>query len=261
MFDLWFKGRRRKRLAAKPVPPSWESILQQRLWYWPYLSRTQQIRLLKLMQIFIHEKEIVVPAEIKQPDEARVLVAGAACTMLLGFEDLYCFDRVKTVIFTLRPFRQRVHNAGVPGVFGEMIASGVYQRGAPIALSWPDFSRECFHPELTRNVAIHEFAHHIDDLNGAMDGEPPFPNTKQAEAWKLAADEARARVDELDSIGISTAIDDYGLTDEMEFFAVACEAFFCNPNALANEFPTVFELLESLFRLDTRLWFVDYPGL
>lgn len=254
MFDLWFKGRRRRKLAEKSPPKHWPQILQNSFWYWEYISPSQQRRLLQLMQIFIHEKEIVVPQDVPQPELAKVTVAAAACLMLLGFDDLYCFDRVRTVILQSRSFQQKVRSNS-PHIVSEVQASGVYSKGGPLVLSWPQVASQCYSPEYTSNVVMHEFAHHIDDLDGAVDGEPPFPKQNQRAAWKEQSRLAMERVEELDSIGIQTAIDTYGLTNPEEFFAEACEAFFCNPNLLNSQFPEVFDLLSQLFRLDPSEWF------
>lgn len=254
MFDLWFKGWRRKRLSQKPTPEHWPLILENSFWYWEFLTSEQQERLLQLARIFIHEKEIVVPADVARPEHARVTVAAAACLPLLGFEDLYCYDRVKSVILKTSSFRQKVRSNS-PHVISEVQASGVYSKNGPLVLSWPDVAAQCYSPEYTANVVIHEFAHHIDDLNGAVDGEPPFPTAELLQNWKRHSAEAMQRVEELDSIGINTAIDTYGLTNAEEFFAESCEAFFCNPNLLEEQFPELFQSLITLFHIDPSPWF------
>ena len=124
MFDLWFKGWRRQKLSKKKAPAHWPQILEHSFWYWEFISPPQRYRLLQLMQIFIHEKEIVVPKEVKHPEQAKVTVAAAACLMLLGFEDLYCFDRVRTVILQSQSFRQKVRSNS-PHIVSEVQAAGV----------------------------------------------------------------------------------------------------------------------------------------
>jgi hypothetical protein len=254
MFDLWFKDRRRQKIFKQPTPTHWPDILQQSFWYWEFLSAAEQNRLLKLVHIFIREKEIVVPAEIKNAEHAKVTVAAAACLMLLGFKDLYCYDRVKSIVLQMQSFKQKVRSHS-PHIVHEIDAAGVYAKGGPLLLAWEQVASECYSPEHTANVVIHEFAHHIDDLDGVLDGEPPFPKPEQRLAWKKLAQDAMDRVEELDSIGIQPAIDTYGLTNPEEFFAEACEAFFCHPNLMIEQFPDLFELLTELFQLDPSRWF------
>ena len=88
-----------------------------------------------------------------------------------------------------------------------------------------------------------------------MDGEPPFPTAELLQNWKRHSAAAMQRVEELDSIGINTAIDTYGLTNAEEFFAESCEAFFCNPNLLEEQFPELFQSLTTLFHIDPSPWF------
>jgi Mlc titration factor MtfA (ptsG expression regulator) len=203
----------------------------------------------------LSEKEIVVSDDIRNPEVARLLIAATASLMLLGFRDLYCFDKIKSVILQSGAviYRKRANSNEV--ISREEIASGVYMQGGPVVLSWDDVSQQCFSAEHGNNVVIHEFAHHIDDLNGAMDGEPPFPTATLATRWKESAEAAMERVEELDSIGITSVIDVYGLTNKLEFFAVSCEAFYCNPAELQGEFPEIFDLLCQLFQLNPQQWF------
>lgn len=257
MFDLWLKNWRRRRLIRRPTPPQWPEVLQRRLWYWQHLTSAQQRRLLHLSAIFLREKEIVVPANVRQPDEARLTVAASACLMLLGFEDTYCFDRVQTVILTLRPFRQKIQSSAVDGLFGDLLATGSYERNAPIVLTWPEVKQQCEDPWSSNNVVVHEFAHYIDDLDGALAGDPPFPTRPLVARWKEVADREFELLGKLQAAGIETVIDPYGLEDPVEFFAVCCEAFFCNPLGLEAEHSELFELLRVLFRLDPRAWFHD----
>ena len=52
----------------------------------------------------------------------------------------------------------------------------------------------------------------------------------------------------------STVIDPYGASDPAEFFAVATEAFFERPQALAAEAPEVYRELAELYRLQPLAW-------
>lgn len=257
MLHLWLKDWRRKRLIGQSPPPKWSLLLRDRFWYWERLSSQQRQRLLQLVTIFLHEKEVVTPLGLDDPEAARLTVAAAACLMLLGFDDTYCFDRIQTVILTERPFWQPVQLPQVDGLVGDLLATGSYSRNAPVALSWRDVQRECADRWSVRNVVIHEFAHHIDDLDGAMAGDPPFPSQQLVSRWKEVSRREFERLAELQAAGVETVIDPYGLEDEVEFFAVCCEAFFCNPLGLEKEHAELFELIRLVFQIDPRAWL--YP--
>lgn len=255
VFAFWTKSFRRRRIVTRPTPGGWPGILERKVWWWPSLGETQQKRLLGLIAIFLQEKEIVIPAEISDSETVRVTTAAAACQVLLGFNDWYCFDRIQTVILTLRPFRQQIEAAGPGRLTHEILATGVYSKGAPVTLCWPEVEHDCLARTEHRNVVVHEFAHHIDDLDGSLDGEPPFSSQRLTAEWRQAAEREMQRLSHQAASGQQTVLDPYGLASPVEFFAVACEAYFCNPHALAARHPELFQLLLTLFQLDPRPWF------
>ena len=50
--------------------------------------------------------------------------------------------------------------------------------------------------------------------------------------------------------GKPSFLDDYAVTNEAEYFAVATEAFFERPRALARELPDVYAALRQFYCLD-----------
>jgi len=134
------------------------------------------------------------------------------------------------------------------------VASGVYRRGAPVTLCWPEVERDCADNRRSHNVVIHEFAHHIDDLDGSLDGNPPFSSNHLTEDWRQIVTLEMRRLEEQTAQGQRTVLDPYGLSSSTEFFAVACEAYVCNPHALSAAHARLFRLLQELFRFDPREW-------
>ncbi|RPI75096.1 MAG: hypothetical protein EHM42_15580 [Planctomycetaceae bacterium] len=254
MFDFWTRGFRRRRIARRPTPGAWPGFLEEGIWFWKALSGAQRARLQSLTAIFLHEKEIFIPEGIPEPERARVMVAAAACVLLQGFSDWYCFDRIQTVILTLDLFRQQIDHPHVGGLQSEVVASGVYRRGAPVTLCWPEVERDCADNRRSHNVVIHEFAHHIDDLDGSLDGNPPFSSSHLTEDWRQIVTLEMRRLEEQTAQGQRTVLDPYGLSSSTEFFAVACEAYVCNPHALSAAHARLFRLLQELFRFDPREW-------
>jgi hypothetical protein len=101
-----------------------------------------------------------------------------------------------------------------------------------------------------RNVVIHELAHKIDFLDGDADGTPDLGSGAARRAWAEAfAPAYLAHRDRLDR-GKRSFLDDYAATNEAEYFAVATEAFFEKPRALARELPGVYAALRDFYRLD-----------
>ena len=77
---------------------------------------------------------------------------------------------------------------GVLHESNEALIGEAWERG-PVILSWADVRAEIAAPGMGRCVPVHEIAHKLDALDGAMDGTPPLPRDWQKQ-W--AADFQRA---------------------------------------------------------------------
>jgi MtfA peptidase len=94
------------------------------------------------------------------------------------------------------------------------------------------------------NTAIHEFIHLIDKADGDIDGVPKVLLDKQYTIpWIdmiFKEMEKRKKTD--------TDINDYGYTNEVEFFAVISEYFFERPDLLKQKHPHLYSMLEKVFK-------------
>jgi Mlc titration factor MtfA (ptsG expression regulator) len=94
------------------------------------------------------------------------------------------------------------------------------------------------------NTAIHEFVHLIDKADGDIDGVPKVLLDKQYTIpWIdmiFKEMEKRKKKD--------TDINDYGYTNEIEFFAVISEYFFERPDLLKQKHPHLYSMLEKVFK-------------
>jgi hypothetical protein len=247
-------------LRNTPLAPKWRLIIERNNWHWNYLAAGQRERLAGLVQIFVAEKHWEGLRGLTVDDEIRVTVAAAACLLLLGFDDDYCFDRARTILISPAAFRDRQPGDDFePGEEHGGYAIGQAWKGGTIVLSWRDVRRECRRPGAGHNVVVHEFAHHVDSLDGEMGGTPPLVTANLRGNWSRVMEATRAELaNDLDS-DRPTVLDPYGLTNRAELFAVASEAFFCRPSALRSNAPELYELLSELFRLDPAAWFADEP--
>jgi Mlc titration factor MtfA (ptsG expression regulator) len=101
------------------------------------------------------------------------------------------------------------------------------------------------------NVVIHEFAHKLDMLNGAMNGFPPLHREMSAEQWAQAFSAAYADFCAKAERNMEMVLDPYGAESPAEFFAVTSEAFFETPHVLRQEYPEVYRQLAAFYRQDT----------
>ena len=111
------------------------------------------------------------------------------------------------------------------------------------------------------SVVIHEFVHKMDMQGGSADGAPPLPrgfmgaaSSREAAAhwyrtWAPAYERFREQVTLAQRFGAPAPwLDAYGATAPAEFFAVACEAHFVQPERFALEFPELSAALRAFFK-------------
>jgi Mlc titration factor MtfA (ptsG expression regulator) len=130
-----------------------------------------------------------------------------------------------------------------------MVGTGAMNR--MMILAKPDLLSGFRNSADKRNVGLHEFAHLVDKSDGAIDGLPAVGLDRQSIGPWLEL--VRRKMDEIRR-GDSD-IDDYALTNEAEFFAVASEYFFERPGVMQRKHPELYEMLSRVFnqKLHTRV--------
>ena len=252
MLQPWWARRRRARLRESPFPRAWSRILQRRVPLAGRLPPPLRPRLQQLIQIFVAEKPFVGCNGQRIDDELRVTIAAQACLLLLGQADEACYPRLRQVLVYPEPFvvpRRQWLPGGVVSEQPQLLAGESWAQGQVI-LAWSEVLAGAADPGDGRNVVLHEFAHQIDQDGGEADGRPWRQDARAREQWAAVIDAGLQRLRETPS----EALDDYGGTDPAEFFAVATEAFFERPQALAAEAPPVYAELARLYRLDPAAW-------
>ena len=261
MFFNYFRNRRRRRWLAHRQPPIWQEWLRANVWQYRHLTAKQQAKICQFVCVLLHEKEWAGGGDLAVTDEMRVTIAGQAALATLGFEKPYYFDRLKTIIIYPATFRGRPTSSDhlLLGELGQPnphfdARSGEAWQGGPIILSWEAVRSEGRHARLGRNVVLHEFAHHMDGLDGKTDGAPPLTDFEFEKKWYRVTETEHQRLLELAQRGEATLLDHYGATSQAEFFAVATECFFTQPHELADEHRDLFAVLTRLFGQDPRQW-------
>ncbi len=261
MFFNFFRNRRRRRWLSQPISAEWERQLRANVWQYTHLSAAQQAKVQRVVQVLVHEKEWASGGGLEVTDEMRVTIAGQAALATLGFEKPYYFDRLRTIIVYAGTFSSQP-KAGDHSLLGELgrpevdfdARTGEAWQGGPIILSWDAVLRQGRNARLGRNVVLHEFAHHMDSLDGSTDGAPPMTDYQFEKKWyRVTAAEYQLLLG-LARRGERTLLDHYGATNQAEFFAVATECFFTQPHALASEHGELFAVLKRLFGQDPREW-------
>lgn len=213
------------------------------------LDEAGDARLQALTSLFLQRKTITPVAGLELDARARMQLAALCCLPLLGYgaEGLQGWSQLLVYPEAFRVQRSHVDAAGVLHEYEDELIGESWDSG-PLILSWADVQADLSDPHAGFCVAIHEMAHKLDALDGAMDGTPPLPRPWQRE-W--AADFQREydgfckRVD----AGRDTTIDPYAAESPEEFFAVTSEYHFSAPQVLRARLPRVAAHLQRFYAI------------
>lgn len=250
MFGL-FKNRRREELRSTPIPLEWAAILRKNVPLYGRLSDADRLELEGHIQVFLAEKTFEGCAGLELTDEIKVTIAAGACLLLLHRDTDY-YSRLITILVYPSAYKAR----SVMPIGGGFVLEGeegrlgeAWQDGV-VVLSWDDVLAGASDIHDGHNVVLHEFAHQLDQEDGAADGAPILAQRSQYVAWArvLGAeyDELRRAAGE----NRKSVLDHYGATKPAEFFAVATECFFEKPAQLKKKHPELYEELRLYFQQD-----------
>jgi len=248
-------ARNRRRRFEEPLSSEQRAILKARVPLSRHLSQAHRARLEGLVRLFLDEKTFVGCKGVVVNEVMKTTVAGHACLLLLGGDDLEVYPDLSTIYLHPSTYVRRDDWA---------LDGGMTVREEGVPFDGESWDRSCVVLSLAAiregltefdglNVVLHEFAHQYDARDGESSGCPPMSGSLRsrwapvmAAAWhRLADDERRGR---------ETFLDPYGAESPAEFFAVLTEAFFELPHELVQEHPDLFALLVELYRLDPREW-------
>jgi Mlc titration factor MtfA (ptsG expression regulator) len=250
--QTWRRERRRSRLRASPFPPAWRRILRRRVPLAARLPADLQLRLKGHIQVFLAEKPFIGCEGQAITDEVRVTIAAQACLLLLGEPRAPVYPQLRQVLVYPGAFAVEREQALGGGLVRQqrVTMSGESWAHGQVVLSWPDVLAGAADPADGRNVALHEFAHQVDQDKGHADGQPWRPGKRRRRAWAQAMGAGLHRL----RTQPSEVIDPYGASDPAEYFACVTEAFFERPQALAAEEPAVYRELSGLYGVAPAAW-------
>ena len=250
MLLSWLRARRRRKLLAEPFPVWWVPHLERNVGHYPRLAPAEQAALRDAARVLIAEKRWLGRGGLFVTEEVMVTVAGQAALAPARRRPRVLL-RVRDVVIFPTEFRTPVADDDWEDDFlsDTALAGQAVDRRAAL-LAWDEVLNEGRAPDAGYNVVLHEFAHHLDYLDGISAGAPDLGDRAREGRWKYVMtvafeDHRRALRDRRGTFFTPHAGD-----SPAEFFADATEAFYCRPHDLKNLHPEMYELLAAYFRVD-----------
>ena len=250
----WLFGQR-KQLLKKAIHQDERQRLDRSIWQASFLSRDQCEQIIRWSRVFIAEKTWEGCNGVTITEEMQSQVASAAGMMVLAYPDWY-FDKTATILIHPKAYHARVQPRYSTSTIGTELAGEFYRAGetvyrGPVVLNWRDIHSAARNANDGNHLVIHEFSHQLDMINGpSADGLPPLPGNIDEHVWLKAMKAEYQAAQDMVSQGYPILINDYGLTEESEFFAVASELYFQRPEVLAEYHPNVYVLLKQFYVTD-----------
>ena len=243
-------SRRREKLRAKPLDPALLDVLRRNFAVFSRLSPADQAELAGHIQVFLAEKHFEGCDGLVLTDEMRVMIAAQACLLLLHRDTDYYPELTSILVYPTGYTEESVRHIG-GGIWEEGPEDRLghtAQRLGALVLAWDAASHGARDPSDGQNVVLHEFAHQLDFENRNADGTPALDSHAQYVAWArvMSAEFNALRVAEAQ--GLATVLDGYGATNQIEFFAVATEAFFERPRALKAKHRELYDELKKFYK-------------
>jgi len=236
--------------AARPhiTDAAWSDLLASSRLF-DALAEHDRVRLRELSERFLAKKSFSGAAGHELTDEHCLSIAALAClpVLHLGFD---CLAGWREVVVYPGEFRvKREHHDEHTGVVteGEDDLIGEAWEHGPLILSWADIATDLAQPFDGFNVVVHEIAHKLDMLDGAMNGVPRLPPSIARREWIETMQPAYDRLVRAVERGRETWIDPYAAESADEYFAVVSELHFSDAAGLAKAAPAVAALLARLY--------------
>lgn len=217
-----------------------------------------QEQLHDLIRIFISEKNFEGCGGLVLTDEIKVVIAAQACLLLLN-RNGGCYPKLFSVLVYPSAYvtgsRSRI---GADRGDSSVRLGESWMHGA-VVLAWDSVKSGALNFQDGHNVAMHEFAHQLDQEDGRGDGTPILEMRSAYSAWSRTLSEEYEQLRKKTLKRKKSVIDRYGATNPAEFFAVATETFFEKPAQLKKKHPELYQELEGFYKVDPIAW--GLPGV
>lgn len=256
-FFIWkymTRRARRKRLLAEPFPQAWLEIVQKNVPLYNRLPDSLKEQLHGLVHVFLAEKDFEGCGGLEITDEIKITIAAQACMLLLNRKTRY-FPKLRTILVYPHTYvAKTISSDGRIRVDGQSVRLGESWQDGPVVLSWNSVTGGTMNITDARNVVLHEFAHQLDQEDGAADGAPILEHRSRYAEWARVLSSEYEVLQKKKKKRRRSVMNKYGATNPAEFFAVVTETFFEKPRQMKKRHPELYDELRDYYKLDPIEW-------
>ncbi len=233
---------RRERIVHTPFPEAQRAILLKDVEAYRSLSAADRARFEGEVAIFLAEQNIAGLRGEPVDEELRVLVAASATIIAFGRPG-FRYPTTRDVVVYEGSFDES-YRVGAEAKEGAPILGMVHGSG-PILFSAQALRQGFRNAHDALNVGLHEFAHVLDFEAGHANGIPSFMPWGAVRPWLHVMHAETTRIHRHQSI-----LRDYAGTNDAEFFAVATEMFFEQPERMKDKHAELYALMVTTYGQD-----------
>lgn len=250
----FLRARQRRRAAETPLTEAQKSILHDNVPLYRRLPNELQERLERRVQRFLFDKRFQGLQGVEIDDEIRFTVAGTACILLLGRDELEFAGFTNVLIYPSTFVSEQRVQDGLVEQIGRPARLGESWKRGPLVLAWDSARHGAADIKDGHNVILHEFAHKLDEVDGAMDGAPILEQRSHYVSWARTMQPAFDELQRNAAGHVKSVMDHYGATNPAEFFAVLVETFYEKPRQLNKHHPELYAEMRRCFGVDPVEW-------
>ena len=228
-----------KLILPKRLEPRYKIHIAKHLSFYKYLGPQSKLKFERRVQQFINLKEFIPRGKgMAITDEMKALIAGTAVMVGYGHPGIYLSHFKKILLY----------NNNYYSTITKQYHKGEVNMRGYIVLSWQAFREGYIDKKDGINLGIHEMAHALKFENRIRNDEYGFLNPKAIRQFDRIAEEEIASSN--NGYHKFSTLRDYAISNKEEFFAVASELFFEDPEKLLNYSPDLYYLLVPIFKID-----------
>jgi len=237
LIQFVYKSKQAK--GATQLPDHYKELLTDYVKFYSQLDEEGKKHFEERLQRFLTSVKITEANAIAE-DLDKVLIAAGAIIPVYYIPD-WEYINLHEVLLYPGTFNQDFDQQGMQRPILGMVGTGAMQN-VMIISKW-ELRQGFINHTSSRNVALHEFVHLIDLMDGTLDGVPEILlERKYVPQWLKIVNSTIMQIKAGES-----DIDFYGATNQVEFFAVVSEYFFEQPRLLKENHREVYEMLEKIF--------------